>query len=285
MKSLVLVTGVVFAAHWSPAAAASGRTDADLFNEARIAIDKFHDCPAAGKALNEISGEGKRDPIWIFYAAKANECAGNLSASLAYYREYDKRNPGQREILDKIGELEYKLRKQNDETRGEQQKAAALAAKEQEARDALAKALNKFAGTWRHEEANTSARYNDYCAARRDSTRRLRIDQFAVGEIKTTGTYRIDSTVRSDGSASSSSCNEFNDVNMRRDSWHQERDFDVAVICDRDLSCKASMSMTNCFGDGCRYLRSDEKYYSARITIVGSRLSFDVRTGTYLMSQ
>src|ERR1700735_4391913 len=84
------------------------RSDADLFTEARTALDKFHDCRAASQALDEVSQGGKRDPIWIFYAAKAKECSGALDDALTLYREYDKAVPGRAEVQDKIADLEYR---------------------------------------------------------------------------------------------------------------------------------------------------------------------------------
>ncbi|MGA2722293.1 MAG: hypothetical protein ABSG79_07740 [Bryobacteraceae bacterium] len=136
------------------------RSDADLFTEARVALDKFHDCKAAAEALDEVSSHGKNDPIWIFFTAKAKECVGALDESLALYRKYDKAVPGRAEVQDKIGELEYKLRKKAEQD-------DALRAQ----REATESKLRQALGFWSWKEFRTNVSVDEVCMLFSDSYR------------------------------------------------------------------------------------------------------------------
>lgn len=94
---------------------ASAQSDGEKFAEGRIALDKYNDCPAALKALQGVSETGRQNPIWISYMAKASECVKNFRDALTYYEKYNQLVPGNGEVVNKIGELRYLARKQQDE--------------------------------------------------------------------------------------------------------------------------------------------------------------------------
>lgn len=91
------------------------QSDGERFAEGRIAFDKYKDCPAALKSLEGVSQAGRNNPLWIYYFAQVNECVENFQEALTYYEKYNLLVPGQGEVVDKIGELRYKARKQQDE--------------------------------------------------------------------------------------------------------------------------------------------------------------------------
>jgi hypothetical protein len=90
------------------------QNDGEFFAEGRIALDKYKDCAASLNALKQVSEAGQQNPMWIYYMAKANECAGNIADALAYYRAYATTNSSP-EITDKVAELQYQLDRQNAE--------------------------------------------------------------------------------------------------------------------------------------------------------------------------
>jgi hypothetical protein len=98
---------------------AFAQTDAERFAEGRTALDKFKDCPAALKALEEVSADGRKNPLWMFYMAKTTECLNRFSDALRFYEDYDRMIPGQTAVLDKIGELRYAIRKSEEALREE----------------------------------------------------------------------------------------------------------------------------------------------------------------------
>lgn len=281
MKHLNVAT-LVIALCFASLAIGQKRSDADLFNEARIAIDKFKDCPAAVKALNEVSAQGKRNPIWIYYKARASECANDLAESLSQYREYNRIAPGHQEILDKIGELEYKLRKQQEDNAAAQQQRLDLARHEETAKTGLMQQLNQFAGTWEQQGNVSPVYFHSYCSARRHEERTLSIDNFNPGELVTIGHYQIELTVKADSDNPTSDCDRWDDINMRRDEWEQERTYDLKLTCNKEdnSSCSGELTQTGCSGSGCD---RSENFLSITVRRVGPQLSLVTRSGTYLM--
>jgi len=87
------------------------QSDADNFAEGRVALDKFKDCPTALKALNSVSEDGRKDPMWVYYMARTFECLTNYTQAIRYYTNYDTLMPGQPSILEKLAELRYMARK------------------------------------------------------------------------------------------------------------------------------------------------------------------------------
>ena len=85
--------------------------DAEKFSEGRVALDKFKDCGAALSALGEISETGRKDPLWSYYMAKATDCKQDYAKALPFYVEYNRLVPGQSQILERIAELKYLIRK------------------------------------------------------------------------------------------------------------------------------------------------------------------------------
>jgi tetratricopeptide (TPR) repeat protein len=97
------------------AATLDGQTDSQKFAEARTALDKHNDCPAALSALEGMSSESRNEPFWVYYMARTQECLSHLEKALEYYEQYDHLIPGQAKLLDKIGELRYRIRKMREE--------------------------------------------------------------------------------------------------------------------------------------------------------------------------
>lgn len=91
------------------------QSDAEKFAEGRIALDNYHDCKRAINALEGVSSEGRKNLLWVYYMAKAHECAGNLEQALSHYEQYNVLAPGQPAILNKIGDLRYRINKLADE--------------------------------------------------------------------------------------------------------------------------------------------------------------------------
>ena len=85
--------------------------DAEKFAEARVTFDKFHDCPAAIAALQGVSDAGRTNPFWNYYVAQSYECIKDYEQAIHYYSIYGQLTPGQPEIINKIGELRYLLKK------------------------------------------------------------------------------------------------------------------------------------------------------------------------------
>jgi tetratricopeptide (TPR) repeat protein len=88
--------------------------DAIKITEAKLAIEKYKDYPAALKALKEVSSEGQKDPLYIYYSAVANEQTGNLQLAIDFYKKYLSIFPNKTEIIEKIADLNYKLKKITD---------------------------------------------------------------------------------------------------------------------------------------------------------------------------
>jgi hypothetical protein len=127
------------------------QSDAQNFAEGRVALDKYKDCKASLDALGGVSEDGRKDPVWVFYMAKANECMNRAADALRYYEEYDRLLPGQAPVLDKIGDLRYRVgveRRQEEAGRARQQQAEenvrALAREKQDAKARLAAVLQNL---------------------------------------------------------------------------------------------------------------------------------------------
>src|SRR5262249_22317764 len=102
------------------------QTDAEKFAEGRVALDKFKDCPASLQALEGVSAEGRKNPLWVYYMAQANECLRRLSDAVHYCEQYDRLSPGAGGVLDTSGGLSCQLgvkRRREDGERATVQKA------------------------------------------------------------------------------------------------------------------------------------------------------------------
>ncbi|MGA3102195.1 MAG: hypothetical protein ABSD61_10065 [Terracidiphilus sp.] len=120
------------------------QNDGELFAEGRIALDKYKDCAASLNALKQVSPEGQKNPMWIYYMAKANECAGNIADALNYYKAYAATNPSP-EITEKIGDLQYKVDQQVERERAAYAQRAAQEAAAEARRSAQAAAAVRAA--------------------------------------------------------------------------------------------------------------------------------------------
>lgn len=81
--------------------------DSQKLAEARMAFEKHKDCRAALEVLQTISTAGQADPDFLLYMARVNDCLNNVEAALKYYEQVDSIKPGDRVVLDRIGELRY----------------------------------------------------------------------------------------------------------------------------------------------------------------------------------
>lgn len=107
--------------------AAQGQSDLAKIAEGRVAYDKYHDCRAALQAFESVTEEG-RSPVWVIYMARTEECLGKLDEAARHYEQYDRLVPNQAEVLQKIGELRYLVKKHKEEAqRAEEQRRNAEA--------------------------------------------------------------------------------------------------------------------------------------------------------------
>ncbi len=90
------------------AGVATAQSDLARIAEAREAYDHYKDCPAALHALEGVSEQG-RSPVWVIYMARANECLGKIKEAEQFYEQYDQLVPNQADVLQKIGQLRYRL--------------------------------------------------------------------------------------------------------------------------------------------------------------------------------
>lgn len=153
------------------------QSDAENFAEGRVALDKHNDCDVAYKALNSVSTAGQQEPMWIFYMAKTSECLKRFDKALELYRRYDQAVPGQQQVLDKIAEMRYNIRKKSDQ---DAQNEAARVQAEKAAAESAAKREQAAA-----EGAAKRQRVNDY----RDAVSDLKKAMEGFGDFSyTTGT-------------------------------------------------------------------------------------------------
>lgn len=138
------------------AASLLAQSDAVRFAEGQAALDKHNDCAAAIEAFDSVSSQGKTEPLWAFYMAKAQECKGDLNAALTHYLKYDELNPGQAEVVAKVGDLRYRLKKQQQAEEAVQKRQDAkkkLLADITAARSAIDSAWSSIPPSWRDNMA------------------------------------------------------------------------------------------------------------------------------------
>jgi len=129
-----------------PASVWAQDNDTMNFAEGRIAFEKYHDCPAALKALNRVSSNGQNEPAWIYLSAKVNDCTGNLDRALDLYAAYDKLMPNQPEVVNAIADLRYRIDKKKELVA----KNAAIAAAQQQQEQARQQRRADLNGTWQN---------------------------------------------------------------------------------------------------------------------------------------
>jgi len=115
--------------------------DALHIDTARAAIDK-KDCPQAVNEVNSVSEDARNTPKFLSVAGDAYACVGNYEKALEYYKEYDRRLPGNAQIKQAMGDANYHL-----------QKLAVDAHDAQVAKDAA----NGIRGRWRVGERDETA--------------------------------------------------------------------------------------------------------------------------------
>jgi len=93
---------------------AQAQSDGERFAEARYALDKEKNCGQAKLALEGVSESTKANPAWIMYMARTYECTLELEKAVTLYQKYfETIQPPPAEILDKIGELRYRIRQRD----------------------------------------------------------------------------------------------------------------------------------------------------------------------------
>ena len=130
---------------------AIGQSDAVKVAGGRTALDN-KDCPAALRAFDGVSVEGRSNPVWIIYMARTEECVLNFGKAVEYYERYDQMVPEQAEVLNKIGELRYRITKDKEaaaarevqlrQSAAEAERRAAEQRKQQQNREDVARALS-----------------------------------------------------------------------------------------------------------------------------------------------
>jgi len=94
---------------------AQGQSDSEIFAQGRVALDKYKDCTAARGAFEAESPAAKDSAIWLDYAARASECTGDLGLALDYYERELKKLPGTPRLIDKVGDLRYRIQSLQDQ--------------------------------------------------------------------------------------------------------------------------------------------------------------------------
>jgi len=93
------------------------QTSQDIMHvtEARVAFEKYHDCKIAMKSLNEISPEGKKSDLCLYYLAKVNACLGNYKDAIDNYEAYSKLKPLTPTLIEELADLKYQYNKQQEQ--------------------------------------------------------------------------------------------------------------------------------------------------------------------------
>jgi len=151
--------GLIFLFFYFWAVILSGQSSAEKLDnekivEAKIAFDKYSDCPAAKNALDQVSSKGKESMLFLFYASQVYECLKDYENAIESYEKLNKLK-GDSIVDEKIIELRYLLNKKEVEQRD------LLNKKEVEQRDLANKkisACKKCHGTGEYsEESSCSA--------------------------------------------------------------------------------------------------------------------------------
>jgi hypothetical protein len=87
---------------------AQNDNDGMYITEARLAIEKYKDYDSGIKSLNKLSAEGKKNPIYSLYMAKAYEGKRDDENTLLYYQQYANQTSLTPELMEKIADLRYK---------------------------------------------------------------------------------------------------------------------------------------------------------------------------------
>lgn len=93
---------------------AFSQNDAVKIAEAKIAIEKKSDYNAALSALREVSIVGKSNPMFIYYAALCFDKMMFYDSAAFYYNQYLKLYPNNAQVIERVAELNYDIRKVNE---------------------------------------------------------------------------------------------------------------------------------------------------------------------------
>lgn len=92
------------------------KLDNEKIVEAKIAFDKYSDCPAAKSALDQVSSKGKESMLFLLYASQVYECLKDYENAIESYEKLNKLK-GDSMVDEKIIELRYLLNKKKVEQR------------------------------------------------------------------------------------------------------------------------------------------------------------------------
>jgi len=93
----------------------SAQNDATKITEAQYALKKHpSDCKGAKQALNEVSENGKSSRLYIYYLAKTYDCLDEFDLAITFYTKYLDFVPNDSQIIQRVAELSYKRRKQDN---------------------------------------------------------------------------------------------------------------------------------------------------------------------------
>jgi formylglycine-generating enzyme required for sulfatase activity len=87
--------------------------DAAKIAEARYALEQVQDCSTALNALSDISENGRRSQLFIYYYAKVNDCLSRYDTAVLYYNLYLDFVPYDTAVLKQVNKLRYEVRKKN----------------------------------------------------------------------------------------------------------------------------------------------------------------------------
>lgn len=87
--------------------------DIEKITLAKIAIEKYSDCPAAEKSLSQVSVNSQQNSLFIYYSALTAECLGKFQEAINHYTKY-KGFKNSSQLEEKIVELKYLLAKQEE---------------------------------------------------------------------------------------------------------------------------------------------------------------------------
>jgi formylglycine-generating enzyme required for sulfatase activity len=113
--------------------------DAAKIAEARYALEQVQDCSTALHALSDVSENGRRSQLFIYYYAKVNDCLSRYDTAVLYYNLYLDFVPYDTSVLKQIAKVSYELRKKNTEKEVVRQRLSEKLAIEKEANEKFEK--------------------------------------------------------------------------------------------------------------------------------------------------
>jgi hypothetical protein len=109
--------------------AASQSNDVLLFQEGRVALDKYRDCPTALKAFSSVPDNSpvRTDPIFAHYMYRTYDCLGDIDNALKWFQVFAERVPQSAETINTLADLRYRKTKADELSAAAAVKSAAAA--------------------------------------------------------------------------------------------------------------------------------------------------------------